>query len=312
MNRESALIAALRALATDPAARGLRDDAAVLPVARGAIVLTHDMLIEGVHFLPGDPPGDVAWKLLAVNMSDLAAKGADPMGVLLGYGMTSDAEWDLAFVTGLREAIAHFGVPLLGGDTVAQPAGDARALGLTAIGAAGPRTPSRTDARAGDALYVTGTIGDSRLGLRIASDEIHGSADLLSAYRRPVPRLAAGRALAPFVHAMADVSDGLLIDASRIAEASGLAVAIDLAVVPLSSSAKALAGDDRAARIAAATGGDDYELLFSAPADAQADLAARIAPLALTRIGSLHAGSGIVLTDAGRAVPLPSRLGYEH
>lgn len=123
MTRESDFIAALRSLATHPAARGLVDDAAVLPVA-GAIVLTHDMLVEGVHFLAGDPPGDVAWKLVAVNLSDLAAKGAAPLGVLIGYGFGGGTDWDARFVAGLAEALAAFDVPLLGGDTVAMPIGN--------------------------------------------------------------------------------------------------------------------------------------------------------------------------------------------
>ena len=136
MSAEAELIARLRAIATHPGARGLADDAAVLPSPAGDLVLTHDMIVEGVHYLPTDPAGDVAWKLLAVNLSDLAAKGAAPLGVLMGYALAGDAEWDAAFVAGLGRALDHFAVPLLGGDTVALPAGAPRVLGLTAIGAA--------------------------------------------------------------------------------------------------------------------------------------------------------------------------------
>src|SRR4051794_8177977 len=115
MSRESAFIDRLRAMATHPGARELRDDAAVLPAPLGRdLVFTHDMLVEGVHFLPGDPAGDVAWKLLAVNLSDLAAKGAEPIGVLMGYGLTGDAEWDVAFADGLARALRHFDIALLG------------------------------------------------------------------------------------------------------------------------------------------------------------------------------------------------------
>ncbi|WP_267387855.1 thiamine-phosphate kinase [Sphingomonas sp. GC_Shp_3] len=300
---ERAFIAALRGLVRDPAARALLDDAAVLTPPPGPLVLTHDMLVEGVHFLAGDPPADVAWKLLAVNLSDLAAKGATPLGVLMGYGLTGDAAWDAAFVAGLGDALSAFGVPLLGGDTVAQPAGDARVLGLTAIGSGGAVVPGRSGARAGDALYVTGTIGDAGAGLAVARGG-DGAAALLAAYRRPNPRLPEGRALGPVVSAMMDVSDGLLIDAERMAAASGVAVEIDLAAVPLSPALKAL-GTARADRLTAATAGDDYELLFALP------MAASL-PVAATRIGRFGAGSGLTLVDGDDAVPLPARLGYLH
>jgi thiamine-monophosphate kinase len=300
---EPAFIEALRALARDPAARGLADDAAVLMPPAAPLVLTHDMLVEGVHYLASDPPEDVAWKLLAVNLSDLAAKGATPLGVLMGYGLTGRADWDAAFVAGLDAALAAFAVPLLGGDTVAQPAGDARVLALTAIGAGGAVVPARDGAHAGDTLWVTGTIGDAGAGLAIARGGA-GDAALLAAYRRPQPRLAEGRALAPLVCAMMDVSDGLLIDAARMAAASGVAVAVDLAAVPLSPALRAL-GDDRTARIAAATAGDDYELLFALPADTAP-------PVAATRVGRFAAGAGLTLCEAGEPVPLPARLGYLH
>ena len=316
MSTESAFLAALRPLAGHPAARGLVDDAAVLPAPLGRdLVLTHDMLVEGVHFLPGDPPGDVAWKLLAVNLSDLAAKGARPLGVLMGCGLGGDPLWDEAFVAGLARVLDHFGVPLLGGDTVAMPAGAPRTLGLTALGETMPGlAPSRAGAHAGDRLWVSGTIGDAALGLSIARGDIAGPRRLLKAYRLPIPRLAAGRALAPHVHAMADVSDGLLIDAGRMARASGLAVAIDLDAVLLSPEAAALAGSDRAARLAAAVAGDDYELLFAAADEEQPALAALagLLGLALTPVGRFVEGDGVMLHDAAGIVPLPTRLGYEH
>lgn len=314
MTRESDFIAALRGLATHPAARGLVDDAAVLPVA-GAIVLTHDMLVEGVHFLPGDPPGDVAWKLVAVNLSDLAAKGATPLGVLMGYGFGEDAAWDAGFVDGLAKALAAFDVPLLGGDTVAMPAGGPRTLGLTAIGQApASGAPSRAGAQAGDRLWVTGHIGDAGIGLSIARGERDGPDTLLARYRRPMPRLAFGQAVAPLVHAMADVSDGLLIDAGRMAAASGLAVAVELPAVPLSPDSLSIAGDSRTTRIAAATAGDDYELIFAAPV--QADGAVRVVAarigLRVEPVGRFALGTGISVHDGNGAIALPGRLGYEH
>ncbi len=274
---EADFLALIRPLATHPAARGLLDDAAVL----GDLVLTHDVLVEGVHFLPDDPAEDVAWKLVAVNLSDLAAKGATPLGVLLGYPLGDDG-WDRAFARGLGDVLAHFDVALLGGDTVKGP----RVLSLTAIGRS-PHAPARSGAQIGDALWVTGVVGRSGLGLRADPDH-------LDAYRRPVPRLAEGQALASIVHAMMDVSDGLLIDAERMAAASGLAVTIDLDAVPV-------VGE----RMAAVTAGDDYELLFALPGG-------MAPPVAATRIGVFRQGRGLTLHDMAGPVRLPGRLGWQH
>jgi thiamine-monophosphate kinase len=281
---EEQFIEALRALAADPAARGLLDDVAVL----GDLVLTHDMIVEGVHFLPADPPEDVAWKLVAVNLSDLAAKGAEPVGCLLGYTL-GPAAWNARFIGGLREVLETYALPLLGGDTVR--ANGPRSFGLTAIGRS-THAPSRTGAQAGDALYVTGTIGRAGMGLKLLQAGRVGPE--AEAYRRPRPRLAEGRVLAQLVHAMMDVSDGLLIDAARMAEASGLALAIDLDAVPV-------AGDP----LEAVTAGDDYELLFAAPPEAAL-------PVAAARIGRLEAGHGLRLSRGGKEVPLPARLGWTH
>lgn len=264
------------------------DDAAVL----GDLVFTHDMIAEGVHFLPDDPPGDVAWKLVAVNLSDLAAKGAEPVGVLMGYALTGDADWDARFVAGLGRALEAFGVPLFGGDTIALREGP-RVLGLTAVGRS-THAPARSGARAGDSLYVTGTIGCGGLGLA-------GDPDFLDAYRRPRPLLVEGKALAPLVHAMMDVSDGLLIDASRMAEASGLAVSIDLDAVPVAAPWSAGRDD----RLRAVTAGDDYQLLFAAAPGA-------VLPVPAARIGAFGEGAGLSLSDGAGKVPLPGRLGWLH
>lgn len=308
MSDEQRLIDRLRELARHPAARGLADDAAVLPAPLGRdLVFTHDMLVEGVHYLADDPAGDVAWKLLAVNLSDLAAKGADPLGVLMGFGLTGRPDWDGAFIDGLGRALDHFGVPLLGGDTVAQPDGNARVLGLTAIGqVAAGGAPDRRGARDGDLLFLTGPVGDAGIGLRIALGQVEGPRKLLKAYRLPMPRLAEGRALAPLAHAMADVSDGLLIDAGRIANASGLRVTIDLDAVPLSDEGRAF-GDDRAALIAAATAGDDYQLIAAIPPEHRT-----AAALHAVEIGRFEVGAGVHLHDRDGLVPLPGALGYEH
>jgi thiamine-monophosphate kinase len=309
---EADFIAALRGFATAPGARRLLDDAAVMEIGGATLVLTHDMIVEGVHYLPSDPPGDVAWKLLAVNLSDLAAKGAAPVGALLGYALGA-AEWDRAFADGLGRALSAFGIALLGGDTVAMPEGAPRALGLTAIGRAEGPVPSRAGARDGDRLWVSGTIGDAGAGLAIARGAA-GPASLAERYRNPRPRLEAGQALAPLAHAMMDVSDGLLVDAARMADASALGVEIDLDALPLSDDLLAFSGGGRAARLAAATAGDDYELLFAAPAAAAAEILAssdRLG-LALTPVGRFTQGAGLALSDAAGPVPLPARLGFEH
>jgi len=306
VSAEAAFIDSLRALATDPGARGLLDDAAVLEVGGETLVLTHDMIVEGVHFLPGDPPADVAWKLVAVNLSDLAAKGARPLGVLLGFTL-GEAAWDKAFAEGLGAALSAFGLPLLGGDTVASPI---RALGLTAIGRASGPVPSRGDARPGDLLWVTGTIGDAGAGLKAARQGADLPA-LIERYRSPRPRLEAGERLAPLVGAMMDVSDGLLIDAGRMAAASGCGLALELDAIPLSAAYIAAHGE---ARIEAATAGDDYELLFAARPDAASAVLALADEIGLpcSRIGRFEAGAGLTLSDRGAAVPLPPSLGFEH
>ena len=311
MSGEFDFIALMRTLATHPGARGLNDDAAVVDVGGQGLVLTHDMLVEGVHYLAQDPPESVAWKLVAVNMSDLAAKGAAPLGVLLGFALAGDGAWDRAFAAGLAKALSHFETVLLGGDTVAMPTGAPRVLGLTALGLApAGGAPSRAGAKPGDALYVSGTIGDAGAGLALLRAGHTEPATLIDAYRTPMPSLALGQALAPLVSAAADVSDGLLIDAQRIARASACGAVIDLGAIPLSPAFIAARGDSRESRLFAATSGDDYRLLFSMDPARCADLPDLGIPL--TRIGTCVAGDGLRLSHDGAPVPLPPRLGYEH
>ena len=277
----------MRGLASHPAARGLNDDCAVLDLGSETLILTHDAMAEGIHFLPGQDPADVAWKLVATNLSDLAAKGAEPLGVLLGYQFgTGDAR----FVSGLREVLEYYGVPLLGGDTIS--ATGAQVLGLTALGRATHRpVPSRSGARPGDALWITGPVGAAMMGFEALQA---GSGDSI-AYRRPVALLTEGRALAPQVSAMMDVSDGLLLDAQRLALASKVTIDLERAAVPLAS------GEAR--RDDALRWGDDYQLLFTLPAT--------MAPAAAAhRIGAVHAqGPGPLLLDG---TPPIAPLGYEH
>ncbi len=290
MSKELALIEALRALALHPAARGLADDCAVLPFGSETLLLTHDMMVEGVHWLPGQDMADVAWKLVATNLSDLAAKGAEPVGVLLGFTLGDE---DARFIEGLGEALQMFGVPLLGGDTVS--ATGPRSLGLTALGRATcAPVPSRSGTRPGDSLWLTGPVGAAMLGFEALRDET--GADSL-AFRRPFPRLAEGRSIAPIAHAMMDVSDGLLIDAARMARASGVTFAIDSAAVPF----PAALPDSR--RDEAMRWGDDYELLFTLPAGISP-------PVAAHRIGEAHAAMQLPVIVDG-AVP-HGNLGYMH
>lgn len=317
MTNESAFIRALRALATNSAARGLMDDAAVLPFGEQQLVITSDMMVEGVHFLPDDPADSVGWKLAAVNLSDLAAKGARPVGCMMNYALSGNADWDAAFLSGLGEALSRYEMPLMGGDTVSMPAGSARSFTLTALGTvpAGQKVPDRAGARPGDILCVTGTIGDAALGLVLRQgQDARGQAALETAYLRPQPYLEFGIKVAPMVMAMMDVSDGLLIDAQRMADASGCAMRIDLDAVPLSPACISVRGDSLECRLRAATGGDDYQLLFAiAPEDAAmiTDMGSRSGAL-VTIIGTCLTGNGLALFNRGEAVPLPARLGYVH
>ena len=303
MSDEYAFLKMLRSRIVHDGARGLIDDVAVLPVGDSRLVLTSDTIVEGVHYLPADPPADIGWKLAAVNLSDLAAKGARPVGCMLNYALSGDAAWDAAFLDGLHEALDRHAMPLLGGDTVRMPAGSARSYSLTAMGEATGATPSRSGAQAGDRLFVTGPVGDAGIGLELARSDPTASGPLVDAYRRPRPRLAEGTLLAPFATAMMDLSDGLLIDAARMAQASDVAITIDH--VPLSLALEKARGASTAVQIAAARAGDDYELLFALARGATP-------PVRAIPIGYVSAGTGLTLMIDGAAVPLPGRLGWEH
>lgn len=295
MSKEFALIEAMRALATHPAARGLADDCAVLDFGGEALVITHDMMVEGVHWLAGQDMADVAWKLVATNLSDLAAKGAEPVGVLLGFTL---GDQDDRFITGLAEALDAFGVPLLGGDTVS--ANGSRSLGLTALGRATHRpAPSRSGAKPGDTLWLTGPVGAAMLGFEALqkSDGRDGAGDDSASFRRPVPQLKKGRALAPLATAIMDVSDGLLIDAARMADASNVTFAIDVSAVPFPADLPPSRRDD------AMRWGDDYELLLTLPANVAPPCPASCIGIAKPRMASP------VIIDG--AVPQGS-LGYTH
>lgn len=304
---EAEVIERLRRLANHPAARGLLDDAAVLE----GFVITHDSIAEGVHFLPFDPAASIGWKLVAANLSDLAAKGAEPVAALLSMTL-SGGDQDRGFLDGLEAACESYSLPLIGGDTIALPEGAPRVYGLTAIGRAEANIPARSGARPGDRLWLAGTVGDSAAGLRLLLEDAAATGALVDVYRRPVPLLQMGRALSPHATAMMDVSDGLLLDLERLCAASGCGAELDLDSLPLSRAFIAERGQDRSARLFATTGGDDYALL--------AALAPNLDPLSLslpkqpnlTPIGHLVASSGIALHDKDGPVPLPEHLGYEH
>jgi thiamine-monophosphate kinase len=303
---ERDIIDRVRGMAAHPAARNLDDDAALLD----GWVITHDAIAEGVHYLASDPPESVGWKLAAVNASDLAGKGAEPHAALLSLAMRGEGQWEAAFLDGLEQALSEFGMALIGGDTIALPDGAPRVLGMTAMGKAGPATPPRSGAKAGDILWLAGAVGDAAAGLQRLKDDPRANGPLVEAYRRPRPLIAAGRALAPHAHAMMDVSDGLLIDASRMAAASGLRAGIDLSALPLGDAFLDTRGEDLEARLFAATGGDDYSLLASG-----GEPMLRIslpAGTRLTAIGRLVEGEGLSLRHQGAEVPVPERLGYEH
>ena len=307
--REDEVIHRLRRIATAPEARGLLDDVAVLD----GLVVTHDSIAEGIHFLTTDPPASVGWKLVAVNLSDLAAKGARPAGAVLSLTLSGDGAWESEFLTGIEHACESYALPVIGGDTIALPDGAPRVLGLTAIGRAGPRVPDRSGGRPGDALWLVGTLGDSAAGLAQLRVDPRATGTLVDIYRRPIPQLGAGEVLAPHANAMMDVSDGLLLDASRMAQASRCTVHIELTDVLLSSAFVAERGSGLESRLFAATGGDDYALLAALPPDLDAATLSLPKGTRISRIGTLVAGeASLSLTSGGEPIELPERLGFEH
>ena len=303
MRGEFALIAELLApLATEPGALGLTDDAAVLAAGTDDLVLAKDALVQGVHFLAGDPPATIAQKALRVNLSDLAAMGARPMGYLLALVRPPgiDDAWLEAFVAGLAADQAAYGVSLLGGDTVRTPG--PLVLSVTVLGRVAPGTALlRRGAEPGDDVWVSGTLGDAALGLLVRQggwtpgDE-DAAAFLVDRYRLPRPRIALGDRLRGLAHACQDVSDGLVQDLGHVARASGVAITIEAPSIPLSDAAR----DAPEALTSALTGGDDYELAFTAPIAARIRLQAlaRELSLPLTRIGRVAGGGGVAVLGA--------------
>jgi thiamine-monophosphate kinase len=282
---EAAFIAALRSLPLHPGARNLDDDCALITLGDETLVINHEMMAEDTHFRPDADMADVAWKLVATNLSDLAAKGAEPVGVLLGHSLGRN---DARFLAGLRQALETYGVALLGGDTVA--ATGASTFAMTAIGRATHHpVPSRCGARVGDGVYLTGTIGRAMLGFE-------GVPEHLAAFNRPTPRLAEGRALAPVVSAMMDVSDGLLLDCWRMANLGRVTFVLDAEAIPVA---------DPARRDDCLRWGDDYELLFTAPVNTAL-------PAAALRIGHVQPAGIAPLVLGVTPLISPNTLGYQH
>lgn len=313
---EFALIARHFRPLAGPGALDLSDDAALLdPPAGKQLVLAADAMVAGVHFLPDDPPETIGRKLLRVNLSDLAAMGAAPLGYLMTCGFVKGTEdgWIAAFVAGLAQDQAEFGLAVLGGDTVATP-GPA-SFSLTILGTVAPgQALRRQGARPGDEVWVSGTIGDGALGLLALTGRLPPDPHLADRYRLPQPRLALGQALAGIARAAMDVSDGLVQDLGHLARAAGCGAAIRAEAVPLSGAARRALAADPALLARILGGGDDYELLFAAaPADAARVLAAGAATQTpVTRIGRFLDGAGVMVLDAGGTpLDLPA-AGWSH
>jgi thiamine-monophosphate kinase len=322
---EDSLIARyFKPLATDPGALGLTDDAAILKADAGDIVVTTDAIVEGVHYLPDDPPDTIARKALRVNLSDLAAKGATPAGFVLTLALrVVDETWLTAFSRGLGEDAVQFGCPLLGGDTVSTPG--PQMVSITAFG----RVPAdvmvhRSGAKPGDRVVVTGTIGDAALGLDILrggaalaglGDQADAKDMLVSRYRVPHPRNALAPAVREHANAAMDVSDGLAGDLAKLCAASGVSAVIDAPAIPLSTPAAALLARGSIGMGTLVSGGDDYEILCAISENRLQAFAkaAALAGVSVTTIGTFIADTSApkFLDALGREVPL-TRRSYSH
>ena len=289
---------------------GIGDDAALLAPPPGRqLVVTADPLNDGVHFQRGTSQADVGWKALAVNLSDLASMGAEPAWCTLSLSLPqSDPAWIEGFLDGFLDLAGQHDIALVGGDTTRGPL----SIAVTAMGLVEPGRALRRDgARVGDEVWVTGTLGDAAGGLALLDREPVSA--LLAWFDRPTPRVAAGRALAGIATACVDVSDGLLADLGHVCARSHVAARIDVDALPASAALMEVIGE--ADRIALqASGGDDYELCFTAPADAGADIGAVSAQLGLriTRIGRIVAGEGVHPVDAKSQPWSSPRRGYDH
>ena len=313
-------------LATESAALALRDDAAVLVVAEGyELIATCDTLVEGVHFLPGDPPDSIGYKALAVNLSDLTAKGARGHVYLLALTVPRDTppSWFEAFAAGLRELQQETGISLVGGDTTASPGPltiTITALGLVRHGHA----VLRHGAKKGDRLFVSGTIGDAALGLRLLKDPAlarawhlsdRDTAFLIDRYRRPKPRTELVIPVRNFAQSAIDVSDGLVGDVEKLARVSRVGVVIEAGNLPFSPAAQKALAREPALLASLLTGGDDYEIVAAVPDASVAAFAAEAKGkgVPVTAIGRISGSGGAVtvMGPGGEALTL-DRTGYAH
>ena len=308
-----------------PGAYGLANDAAVWRAANGCeTVVTTDCMVAGVHFLPDDPPATIARKILGVNLSDLAAMGARPAAYTLASAFPHDTDesWIAAFAEGLGAAQADEAISLIGGDTVSTPG--PLTLSLTAFGevAAGAAL-TRSGCRPGDAVFVSGTIGDAALGLKILCHDIApaGTEDaeyLIGRYRVPAARTKLGVGLAGLATAAIDISDGLGQDLEHLARESGVEIVVDVSKIPLSAAMRGCVARDERLWSDVFGGGDDYELAFSvAPSDVEKLLAAaRDAATPVTVIGHVAAegedGTVVRFFDGGGAAMNISTRGFRH
>ena len=304
---EFGIIARYFAPLAGPGAFDLKDDAAVLPQRAGHdLVVTTDAIMEGVDFFAFDPSGTVAQKALRVNLSDLAAKGAEPACYMLNLSLphTITPDWLDGFAQGLARDQQQFGITLLGGDTGATDG--PLSIAITAFGFVPQgRMVRRSGAQVGDQVYVTGAIGDSGGGLAIFRREKHTLSDaqrdaLIARYRVPEPPVAFAARLRDIAHAAVDISDGLIADLGHLAAASGVGIGLDGDRIPLSGPLKALWGEAAIPRAAGA--GDDYQIAFTGPAGLEGPF---------TSIGQVEAGTGVRLIIGGREVPVP-KSGYRH
>lgn len=291
---------------------GVGDDAALLAVPPGHwLVATTDTMVAGTHFLPGDDPAALGHKLLAVNLSDLAAMGADPAWFTLSLTLPAvEPDWLDAFAGGLFALADAAGIELVGGDTTRGPLSlTVQALGTVPTGLA----LRRAGAQPGDGIYVSGTLGDAALALALRLEDAFVPTELATRLDRPTPRLALGRALRGRASAAIDISDGLLADLGHLCARSGVGAEIDFAALPRS------AAFDAAARGAADAdkplcGGDDYELCFTLPAAQETGIGALSAAggCALTRIGRITTEPGVRCQDAAGRLVTPARTGFDH
>src|SRR6516162_1818796 len=313
-----------RPLATAPNALDLGDDAALLtPPAGCDLVLTTDGVIAGVHFLAPDPPQSIARKALRMNLSDLAAKGATPVGFLLSIALPANTEesWIAAFAEGLGQDISHYGCPLLGGDTDRAPG--PLSIAITALGAL-PHGAMvrRATAKPDDVIAITGTIGDAALGVLIHRDadlaqqwRLSGAASehLRQRYLLPQPRNALAGALRKHASAAMDVSDGLAGDLAKLCRASGLAAEVDVDAVPMSDAARAALSADAKLIERIMTGGDDYEIVLTLPSAQFGAFRtdAESAGVPLSKIGQVTRGQGVRFLHEGKVLSF-AQPSYSH